>query len=465
MNHKVLLINPAPEIPANPPLGLLYVAAALEGVDVETRVHDLGFDGERSQLTTILKEWKPDIVGITCTTPIYPHARSVAQLAKDVLPGVWVVMGGVHPSVTPESVLEDSAADAVAVGEGEELMQALVKAYPDPEAASNIPGIWSKFGGTIVQGPPPIIIKNLDSLPSPARHLVDVRKYFEASGTDRIKWSLPQPSLPMIASRGCPYRCTFCASELVHGKKIRVRSIENIRSELETLVSDHGIRGTYFYDDTLTFDVPWLEELCAMLKEMGLKWICGTRLDRVDRPILTMMKDAGCVLISYGIESGDPDMLSGVLKKGLTLDQIREGMRLTKEVGIATVANYMLGFPGETEESMKKTIALSQELDSDIAEFSVYMPLPGTELAAKAGEMGNLVEEDMSRFDYARPVYSDASLTPDLVRKYHKMAIRGFYLRPRYILRRLGRIQGWDDVKANLMGLKSFISLSKRSST
>jgi radical SAM superfamily enzyme YgiQ (UPF0313 family) len=171
------------------------------------------------------------------------------------------------------------------------------------------------------------------------------------------------------------------------------------------------------------------------------------------------------VLISYGIESGDPEMLNTVLKKGLTLDCIRKNMKLTKDVGIATVANYMLGFPGETEESMKKTIALSRELDSDIAEFSIYMPLPGTELAAVAERPGGTVERDLERFDYARPTYSDGSLPPDLVTRYHRMAIRGFYLRPRYIIRRLSRIRGWEDVKANLMGIGSFLSVWRRSSS
>jgi radical SAM superfamily enzyme YgiQ (UPF0313 family) len=138
-------------------------------------------------------------------------------------------------------------------------------------------------------------------------------------------------------------------------------------------------------------------------------------------------------------------------------------MKLTKEVGIATIANYMLGFPGETEESMKKTIALSREIDSDIAEFSIYMPLPGTELAAKADRAGEIVENDLSRFDYARPTYSEDLLPPDLVKKYHRAAVLGFYLRPRYIMRRLARIRDWEHVRANLSGLRSFASIWRRS--
>lgn len=463
MKRRVLLINPDPRVPANPPLGMLCVAAALEQAGVETRAHDMGFDSDGSGLDALLEEWKPELVGITCTTPLYPHARTLAARVKAARPDTWVVAGGVHPSVVPEHVLRDSEADVATVGEGEILMPELVEAYPDKQAAAKIAGVFAKIDGEILKGPLPVPIPDLDVLPAPARHLVDVRRYFQASGHDRIKWSLPQPSLPVIASRGCPYRCAFCASELVHGKKIRFRSVENIRTELEGLVSEYGIKGVYFYDDTLSFDVDWLERLCAMLKQMRLKWICGTRLDRVNREILEMMKEAGCVLISYGIESGDPDMLKKVLKKGLTLECIRENMALTRDVGIATVANYMLGFPGDTEESMRKTIALSQELDSDIAEFSIYMPLPGTELAATAEEDGEFVQEDLERFDYSRPTYSDASLSPELVKKYHKMAVRGFYLRPGYIISRLSRIRGWDDIKANLQGIGSFISVWRRS--
>ncbi len=464
-NTRVLLINPDPQIPANPPLGLLYIAAALEQAEVETRVHDVGFDAGMAELDSLLKQWKPEVVGITCTTPLYPHGRKVAERVKAALPDTWVVLGGVHPSVVPEQSLRDSSADIAVAGEGEEAMPKIARAYPDIDSAGTIPGVFAKNRDKMLHGPPQVPIQQLDSLPMPARHMVNVQRYFRASGHDRIKWSLPQPSLPVIASRGCPYRCAFCASELVHGKKIRFRSVANIRSELESLVSEYGIKGVYFYDDTLSFDTAWLEGLCAMLKEMGLKWICGTRLDRVNRHVLKMMKDSGCVLISYGIESGDPEMLNKVLKKGLTPEIIRKNMKLTREVGIATIANYMLGFPGETEESMKKTIAFSRELDSDIAEFSIYMPLPGTELAAKAEQAGTVVEKDLSRFDYMRPMYSDNSLSPDLVKKYHRKAVVGFYLRPRYILKRIARIRGWEDVKSNLMGLRSFGSIWRRSSS
>jgi radical SAM superfamily enzyme YgiQ (UPF0313 family) len=460
---KTLLINPSPDVAANPPLGLLYVAASLERAGFEVKVHDLGFDRDWDEMRRHLEEWKPEIVGITCTTPLFPWAKKVAELIKSALPDSWVVLGGIHPSVVPRQSLEDCAADIVAVGEGEELMPSLARAFPRREEAARLPGAVVKLNGEIAMGPPPVRIENLDALPLPARRLVDIRRYFASSGHDRIKWSLPQPSLPVISSRGCPYRCAFCASELVHGNKIRFRSAENIRQELELLIADYGIRGVYFYDDTLTFNIDWLAQLCAMLKELRLKWICGTRLDRVSRPILKMMRDSGCALISYGIESGDPEMLKAVLKKGLTLDTIRKNMRLTREVGISTVANYMLGFPGETEESMKRTIALSRELDSDIAEFSIYMALPGTELAAMAQEKGNVVETDLSQLDYMRPAYSDNALSPELVRRYHRKAALGFYLRPRYVLRRLARIRGWEDVKANLSGLQSFASVWRRS--
>ncbi|RJP65656.1 MAG: radical SAM protein [Candidatus Abyssobacteria bacterium SURF_17] len=464
MTVQVLLINPDPKAPANPPLGLLYVAGALEQAGIEVRVIDMGFDPGGVELERVLSGWKPEIVGITCTTPLYPHARSIAARVKLILPESWVVLGGVHPSVVPEHSLRDSAADIAAVGEGEQLMPALAHAFPGMDAATRVAGAFVKSRGEIVKGPAPVPIQDLDTLPMPARHLVDVERYFHASGHDRIKWSLPQPSLPVIASRGCPYHCTFCASELVHGKKIRLRSVANIRSELEFLISEYGMKGVYFYDDTLTFNVPWLEKLCSMLKELRLKWICGTRLDRVNRQILEMMKSSGCMLISYGIESGDPRMLKEVLKKGLTLELIRENIRLTREVGIGTIANYMLGFPGETEESMRKTIALSREIDSDVAEFSIYMPLPGTELAHHAEQAGRVLEQDLARFDYARPTYSDNSLPPELVKKYHRKAVRGFYLRPRYILRRAAKVRNWRDVKANLLGLGSFLNLWRRSS-
>jgi len=404
---RILLINPDPVPRVLPPLGISYIAQNLIANKHQVKILDMGFE-KNIELEDV------DFVGITATTLIYFDAKAVVQKIKEKKPTIPVIIGGTHASILPEFVLKDSGCDAVVVGEGEEVF--LKIANRELEAKG------------IISAP---IIEPIDSVPFPTYEYFNIKQYFSYGGADRIRWSLPQPSVAMIGTRGCPYACTFCASKTLFGRKVRFRSVENIMQEIDFLIEKYNIRSIYFYDDTLTLRKTWLDQLCKELKLRKLKWICGTRVDTVNEQMLRLMKDSGCRYISYGIESGSDRVLNQIIRKGTNIEQVEKILKLTRKIGIGIIANYMFGLPGETEEDLKLTLKAVKRIPADAAEFSIFIPLPGTELAS------NL---DWTKYESGKNPYHQESTVHTqefnkIIKKYHTKAIRSFYFAPAYIFR------------------------------
>lgn len=407
MAKKVLLINPDPVPRVLPPLGISYIAENLKKHGHTPVILDMGFDKEIN-LQGI------DFVGITTTTLIYYDSKDVVQQIKAQNPDIPVVLGGVHPSVLPDFALKDSGCDAVIVGEGEEVMVEIANGEREAKGVIHAP-----------------VIRDIDSIPFLTYSYLDIHRYFNFEGADRIRWSLKQPSIAMIGTRGCPYSCTFCSSKTLFGRRVRFRSIKNIMLEVDYLQQHFGIKSIYFYDDTLTLKRSWMLELCEELARRKLQWICGTRVDTVDEEMLRAMKKSGCKYISYGIESGSNRMLKDVIKKGTTIEQVEEVIRLTQKIGIGIIANYMFGLPGETEKDLKLTLDAVRRIPADAAELSIFIPLPGTELAEGL---------DWTKYDSRKNPYHQKSLVHDpefskTVKEYHRKAVRAFYFSPKYLLR------------------------------
>ncbi len=404
---KILLINPDPIPRVLPPLGISYIAEVLQKNSHKVEILDIGFE-KKINLENV------DFIGITATTLIYLDAKSIIKKIKKINPEIPIIIGGTHASILPNFVLKDSDADAVVVGEGEFIFLEI--------ADRNI-----KAEG-IIYAP---IVNNLDDIPFLTYSYLDIKKYFNYEGTDRIRWSLPQPSIAMVGTRGCPYSCTFCASKSLFGKRVRFRSVENIMKEIDFLIKRHKIKSIYFYDDTLTLRKNWMDELCNELKKRDLKWICGTRVDAVDEKMLIKMKNSGCKYISYGVESGSNRMLKDVIKKGVTIEKAEEIIKLTDKIGIGIIANYMFGIPGETEEDLKLTLKAVKRIPADAAEFSIFIPLPGTELAT------NL---DWTQYSSKENPYHVKSKihTKEFSEKiayYHSKSIKSFYFSPKFLMR------------------------------
>ncbi len=404
---RVLLINPDPVPRVLPPLGISYIAENLKLHGHEPVILDMGFDKE-IVLDNI------DLVGVTATTLIYWDARKVVKEIKSQRKDIPVVVGGTHASILPDFVLNDSSADCVVIGEGEEVFVDFVEGRREPKG--------------VVQAP---IIQDIDKIPTLTYSYLDMSRYFAHEGTDRIRWSLPQPSVAMIGTRGCPFKCTFCASKTLFGGKVRFRSVANIMEEIDFMMKNHDVKSIYFYDDTLTLRKNWMKELCAELKKRKIQWICGTRVDTVNEEMLRMMKDSGCKYISYGVESGSNRMLKDVIRKGTNIEQVESVIKLTDKIGIGIIANYMFGLPGETEEDMKLTLKAVKRIPADAAEFSIFIPLPGTELATGL---------DWTKYESGNNPYHMESQVHDpefakVISYYHKKSINSFYFAPKFMLR------------------------------
>ena len=443
---KILLIHPPPfeeYIYSNfgstllyPPLGLAYLAGSLR-----EKGHDVSiFDGNVlrasiKETTAVIKDYSPDLVGITSTTPNFPDAIGVADAVKAIDINIKVVLGGSHPTVAPEHVLSNSNVDIVVIGEGEETISELVHALESGERISHVNGIGFKRDDKVVLTDRRQFIFDLDSLPFPAYDLLPIEKY-SAPQALRI------PFMTMFTSRGCPYKCIFCGQETVFGHKIRAHSPERVVSEIEYLIEKFGVKEILFKDSEFTLIEQRVSEICDLIieKNLDITWLCDGRVNNVSKEMLRKMKLAGCREITYGVESGDQEILNA-LKKNITLEDARRAFSLTKEVGIEAIANFMIGNPGETMESLERTMAFAKELDPDFAVFNFLVPTLGTELYRQAKREKWIFSESCELFRGDKCMMNATKISTEELNKYLSKMYRSFYLRPSYILKRLTKLR------------------------
>jgi radical SAM superfamily enzyme YgiQ (UPF0313 family) len=240
-----------------------------------------------------------------------------------------------------------------------------------------------------VAGPPPVAIADLDTLPIPDRSLLagDPRWYLAPPGVLRGLWR--RGTTTLVAGRGCPHRCVFCASHVVGGRMPRLRSVPLVVEELRQLRARYGISGAWFLDDDLAVRPGWLGDLCAALGPLGLEWSCQVRIDRLEPPLLREMAAAGCVQVELGLESGS-DRVLRALGKGLDVGQMEERVVAIRAAGVRVMVNFMIGAPGESVADLQATFALARRLRPDFVEFNVCTPYPGSELYAEAVRGGTL---------------------------------------------------------------------------
>lgn len=433
-----------------PALGLAQIAAVLEKVDAQVKILDAAAENfTLEEIGARVKKENPEIVGITSTTSTINRALETAKLCKSITNAeVW--MGGVHVSIFPQEILSKDYIDYISIGEAELTIVELYETRKRGGDVSKIKGLGWKKGKKACINPVRPNIENLDELPMPAYHLLPMKKYRPAAGTYRRL-----PAAPIITSRGCPGRCTFCYKGL--GYRVRRRSPEKVLSDIRLLMDDFRIREIIIYDDTFTVGKKQVIELCDLIKKekLDITWSCMGRVDFVDYDELKAMHEAGCHSIGYGVESGDQEILAN-LKKGTDLDQSRKAILNSKKAGLETRAFFMLGNPGETEESIEKTIRFAIELDPDIALFNITTPFPGTEMFRWADEHGHLITKDWSRYDCSEPLMNLPTISPEEIKFYYKQAFKRFYLRPSYIVKRLLKLRSLTDIE---MAVNSLIGV------
>jgi len=458
---RVLLINPPYKESTyiSPPLGLAYIASILRENGHNLRIIDappLQYDP--SDVKKEAGKVSPDLIGIGSMTATIKSAVKVAEVLKSTLE-VPVVMGGVHPTIMPEETLKNvDYVDIIVRGEGEETFLELVNSLENGQKLDGIKGISYKENGKIFHNPDRPLIKNLDLLPFPARDLLPMGRYRQHLGH-------PTSFATMITSRGCPFNCIYC-TKTMFGRLYRFRSAGNVLQEMKEIIDRYHVKEIDFYDDMFTANRKRVIELCdAMIKErIDIQWKCEARVDLIDKELLMKMKEAGCYLIAYGVESGYQHLLE-VLEKKITLEHIRKAFKLTREIGIETLAYLMIGIPGETKETIQKTLELAIELDPDYAQIGIATPYPKTRLYEMAKASGYLLEDDWSKYAYvgdaATPVMRTEDLTQEDLKFELKRMIKKFYLRPRYILKQLCNLTSFHGVQRNISGLKSVLKWIK----
>ncbi|RJP31908.1 MAG: radical SAM protein [Phycisphaerales bacterium] len=434
----------------SPPLGLLYVAAYAESHGVGVEVLDV--DAEAFTMADIearIADRRPRFVGITAVTAQITSARQIARTVKDVSPDSKVVIGGIHATAMPDDVMRDANVDYVIRGEGEQPFHALVSGQP----AASIAGLTWRGRNPLQpvehnrEAPP---IEDLDSIPSPAYHLIKFERYHPAVGSYRRL-----PSINMTMTRGCPGKCTFCNSAET---ALRTRSAESVVDEIQRLQATYGIREVNFYDDTFTIYKQNVARFCDLIVErkIDLTWSCFARTDCVSPKLLAKMKKAGCHQILFGLESADPAILE-TIRKPIDLDLTRKAVKMCQQAGIAVRAAFMFGNPGETIESMRRTIDFAKSLDPDIAIFNVTTPYPGTQMFNWAYENGYLRTLDWRDYDLANAVLDLPTVSREDINQMYKIAHREFYFRPSYLIKRLFKMTSLEDVRMNWRALRSIM--------
>jgi len=437
----VLLINPYDENAVKnslgfitPPLNLMYLGGALENASLSVKIIDddlekVGY----GKVSKIASKLNPNIVGITATTSTIKNALEYSKLVKKVLPDSLIVIGGPHTTFMPAKTLKSCPSlDAVVIGEGEETMVELAGKYCDENNGKleGIKGIayHDLKNGNIKLNPPRPLIKDLDSIPFPTRHLVP----FESYGTTRNK------SSDMITSRGCVFSCGYCSSSLIMGKKFRSRSPENVANEIEQLVENYKIKDIAFIDDTFMLNKRRANSIADEIRSRGLDigFVASSRVDMVDKNLIEKLKSAGLSTLYYGVESGSQRVLD-LMKKGITLKQAEDAVRVAKEVGVEVLTSFILGFPGETREEIDKTIDFSIKLNADYSQFSILTPFPGTLIYNELKEKNLIDTENWDKYTVLKSVikYEKLGLSKSMVERKLAKAYSKFYIRPYYLLK------------------------------
>ena len=421
-------------IPPLPPTDLMYLAAIAEREGLEAKIKDYSQSGNLEQ---DLREFKPDYLVVNIATPSLEHDLDAIRKAKEINPEIITIAKGAAFLTLGEKILaEHEFLDFGILGEAEETLKEIL----EEQEKTRILGIYYKENGNVKFTGNRAFIEDLDSLPFPARHLVD-NSIYRRPDNNKVQATIK-------VERGCPFHCFFCLATPVSGAKVRRRSVENIVAEIRECVEKYNIRNFLFWSDIFNLDKKWTMDLCQAIINSGLKitWSANTRADTADLEMAKMMYKSGCRLVSIGVESGSQEMLEK-MGKNITLNDVRRTVKVFKQAKIRIYNYFVIGLPWETEETVEETIKFAIELNSDFISFYTATPLPGSRFYDYAKEH-NLFDKDTS-FEgaYFYPAVNTHYLTKERVFELHKSAIKRFYLRSLYILKMLSRIRSFAEIR------------------
>lgn len=421
-------------IPPLPPTDLMYLAAIAEKCGFEAKVKDYSLGGD---LVKDLEDFKPDYLVANIATPTFLSDMQNVKLAKETLPNlITIVKGAPFLTYNTNTIYENPFIDYVIIGEPELTFKEILEGVPNEE----ILGICYRENYQPVKNERRPFNENLDELPFPARHLVD-NSIYKRPDNGKVQAVIK-------VSRGCPYHCFFCLATPVAGAKVRVRSAENIIEEIKECIEKYNIRNFLFWSDIFNLDRNWTIDLCNKIIKSGLKftWSSNSRANTMDDEMAQLMYKAGCRLVSIGVESGSQEILDNIGKK-ITLDDIRNTVKILKKNKIKIYNYFVIGLPWETEKTVEETIKFAIELDSNFISFYTATPLPGTKFFAYA-LMNKLIDGQMDfNSAYYQPVVRAHDLSKERIFELHKLAIKRFYLRPKFIIKTLLSLRSFTEIR------------------
>ena len=409
----------------SPPLGMGYLLAVAKRNGLRARFIDMGVAQFSVQdLLEYIGRVNPKLVGFTAYTVQIKSAAFIAKKIKERFPNMLVCAGGVHATVTPKETLEEFGSfDFAVCGEAELILPKILASIDRETPLSDVPGVVTRENKEFSQQ----AIESLDDLPFPAWEEFDLSDY---QGCYPHRTNL---ELPMTTSRGCPYSCVFCVRAF--GKRRRCRSVQSVLREIERNIEEFGCESICFVDETFMFDLKWCNELFEQMIARGLNkkvtWSCSTRVNNVSPELFKLMRKAGCYYVFFGLESGD-DRILQTIKKRITVAQIKKAIQWAKQAKLICVGSFIIGLPGETEETVNRNIELAQELDLYSITFPIAVPFPRTELRAMAQkhEYGLKILSD-NWDDYGKQ-YPGVMESDDLsIEKRRELQKKGYDLNPK----------------------------------
>ncbi len=437
------------------PVSLATTAAVLREQGMEVRLADCSVeDIDLAGLGRMLREWQPSLVVINTATPSIESDVAIASLVKKEQPLAKSLAIGIHPSALPDSCLGmDANLDMVVRGEPEYAIRDAALALGGGGELGSVAGLsWRDDAGVVHHNGKRPFITDLDELPFPAWDLVDTSLY-----------SLPfsgKPFLLVATARGCPYGCTFCANKIYYGARLRKRSPERIVDEMQWAGERFGIRDFLIWSESFTNDQDYAMETAAEIRRRGLdiNWVCNSRVDTISPELLRAIKAAGCWMIGYGVESGNQDVLD-LVRKGTTLAQAVNAVRMAQEAGLEVTGHCILGFPGETEETMQQTINFSKFLKLDYVQFYCAVAFPGSSLYDRCVESGWIeAGADWKYFEQNFSVINTPELSAARVMAARERAYRQFYRQPHVVLNSVRKIRRPVDVANFARMVKDFLT-------
>jgi len=444
------------------PLGIAYIAGYLEAKQIPVRIIDAAAEGISSEsVAQQISVSGDNIVGVTLLTTTFSSVARLIHEVRSKNPDCLIVIGGPHASALPErTLLEIPEADIVCIGEGEITMAEIAECQAASHL-SQVKGICFRRESEIVRTQPRPFIKDLDSIPPPARHLLPIEKYHLTAS--RVSGDAFCPTI--IVARGCPFSCTYCSRTF--GRTFRAHSIDRIILEIRGLIDRYGVKQVNIEADTLTVKKSFLRDLCMAMIDSGInrliKWTCESRVDTVDADSLDLMKRAGCWQISYGVETGSQRLLD-LINKGVTLKQVEDAFRMTKKAGMTIRGFFMLGLPTETRKESMATIAFAKKIDPLWAQFTITVPYPGTQMFKVLEAEGKIRTYDWSRYntwsgwkgDKVIPFVAEGRTIEELS-ELQKKALRSFYLRPSVVWKFMQTVHSIHDLKKYAQGFMVLI--------